>query len=90
MKKVKTTSYEIVNTLITHTKDTIGLSMLEDIGVLKNTDIAIMDLASTGSSIAKKKFIKGFKFTSLEKVPEGAEKTNQKEKTPIDLDELKL
>lgn len=55
MKKVKTTNYEVLNALITHTKDTIGLAMLEDIGILKNTDISIMDLASTGSSIAKKK-----------------------------------
>ena len=68
IKKVKTTNYEIVSALITQAKDQIGLTMLEDIGELKNTDIPIMDLASTGSSIAKKKFISAFVFTDIKKV----------------------
>ena len=68
IKKVKTTNYEIVSALITQTKDQIGLSMLEDIGELKNTDIPIMDVQSTGSSIAKKKFIKAFVFANIEKI----------------------
>ena len=68
IKKVKTTNYEIVSALITSTKDNIGLSMLDDIGVLKNTDIPIMDVASTGSSIAKKKFNHAFIFTDIVEV----------------------
>lgn len=68
IKKVKTTNYEVVTALISKTKDIIGLSMLEDVGVLKNTDISIMDLASTGSSIAKKKFDHAFKFTEIEHI----------------------
>ena len=68
IKKVKTTNYEIVSALITQTKDQIGLSMLEDTGELKNTDIPIMDVQSTGSSIAKKKFIKAFVFANIDKV----------------------
>ena len=67
-KKVKTTNYEIVSALITNTKDKIGLSMLEDIGELKNTDIPIMDLASTGSTIAKKKYLNAFVFADIKKV----------------------
>ena len=68
IKKVKTTNYEIISSLITNTKDQIGLSMLEDIGELKNTDIPIMDLQSTGSAIAKKKFLNAFIFADIEKV----------------------
>ena len=68
IKKVKTTNYEIVSALITNTKDKIGLSMLEDIGELKNTDIPIMDLASTGSTIAKKKYLNAFVFADIKKV----------------------
>ena len=82
IKKVKTTNYEIVSALITQTKDQIGLSMLEDIGELKNTDIPIMDVQSTGSSIAKKKFIKAFVFANIEKVyfDETKEKAPKKDK----------
>lgn len=68
IKKVKTTNYEIVSALITNTKDKIGLSMLEDIGELKNTDIPIMDLASTGSTIAKKKYLNALVFADIKKV----------------------
>ena len=60
------------------TKDQIGLTMLEDIGVLKNTDIPIMDLASTGSSIAKKKFLSAFKFTEIEVVGDAEPKKEPK------------
>ena len=82
IKKVKTTNYEIVSALITQTKDQIGLSMLEDIGELKNTDIPIMDVQSTGSSIAKKKFIKAFVFANIEKIyfDETKEKVPKKDK----------
>ena len=82
IKKVKTTNYEIVSALITQTKDQIGLSMLEDIGELKNTDIPIMDIQSTGSSIAKKKFIKAFIFANIEKMyfDETKEKLPKKDK----------
>ena len=82
MKKVKTTNYEVVNALITHTKDTIGLAMLEDVGILKNSDISIMDLASTGSSIAKKKFIKAFKFAEIIKHVDAPKKKVEKEEKP--------
>lgn len=68
IKKVKTTNYEIVTALITNTKDVIGLAMLEDIGILKNTDISIMDTLSTGGSIAKKKYNHAFKFAEVKKV----------------------
>ncbi|MCH5166434.1 MAG: DNA topoisomerase IV subunit A [Erysipelotrichales bacterium] len=80
LKKVKTTNYEVVSSIITNTKDTIGLAMLEDIGILKNTDIPIMDLASTGSAIAKKKYNYAFKFTEIEKIEEVAAKPKKQKK----------
>lgn len=97
MKKVKTTNYEVINALITHTKDNIGLAMLDDVGILKNTDIPIMDLASTGSTIAKKKYNKAFKFAEVIKhteVPKKKEEkkqaTNEPEQTNLDFDSFKL
>lgn len=86
IKKVKTTNYEIVTALITNTKDVIGLAMLEDIGILKNTDISIMDTLSTGGSIAKKKYDRAFKFAEVKKVEDkkdvkkAVKKTKEEEK----------
>ncbi|MCX4365890.1 MAG: DNA topoisomerase IV subunit A [Bacilli bacterium] len=98
MKKVKTTNYEVINALITHTKDTIGLAMLEDVGILKNTDISIMDMASTGSSIAKKKFNKAFKFAEIIKHVDAPKKKevkkeetkNEPEQTNLNFDSFKI
>ena len=85
IKKIKTTNYEIVASLITNTKDQIGLCMLDDVGILKNTDIPIMDLASTGSTIAKKEFSSAFIFANIEKVyfdesKKTSKKTEEQEK----------
>lgn len=93
IKKVKTTNYEILNALITTVKDTIGLAMLEDVGVLKNADISIMDLQSTGSVISKKKFDNAFKFSEIVHIEEAVkkkEKNKVEEKKDIDLDSLKI
>lgn len=88
IKKVKTTNYEIVQSLITSIKDTIGLTMLEDIGILKNTEIPIMDLSSTGSTIAKKKYLSAFKFTEIETVGDAEiKKTPKKKEEKIDKQE---
>lgn len=89
IKKVKTTNYLITNALITSTKDTIGLSMLEDVGILKNTDIPIMDLASTGSAIAKKKFNHAFRFTDIVKIEEKKPK-KKSEKTKEEAKQEKI
>lgn len=83
IKKVKTTNYEVTSSIITNTKDTIGLAMLEDIGILKNTDIPIMDTLSTGSTIAKKRFDHAFKFTDIKKV-EDKKELQKKTKKPIE------
>ena len=96
IKKVKTTNYEIVTSLITSTKDTLGLTMLEDVGIIKNTDIPIMDLASTGSQIAKKKYNSAFIFANIEKIEDVEQKktpkkeTKKEEQQEISFDDFKI
>ncbi|MCR5223975.1 MAG: DNA topoisomerase IV subunit A [Bacilli bacterium] len=79
IKPVKSTNYEIISALITSTKDMIGLSKLDDVEELKNTDISIMDLASTGSNITKSRYTKAFVITTLKKVDEVEKETKPKE-----------
>ena len=54
IKKVKSFDYKIIKVLLTESKDIIDLVYNDDIKEIKNSDIAIMDLSSTGSSIGKK------------------------------------
>ena len=79
IKKVKSTNYEIVSALITNTKDEIGLSMFEDVNIINNTDISILDLASTGSVIANTSYIKAFVCPSEICEDEIDSKTTEKE-----------
>ena len=79
IKPVKSTNYEIVSALITETKDIIGLEKLEDTEELKNTDISIMDLASTGSNITKSRYTKAYVVATLKKVDEVAKEDKVKE-----------
>ena len=60
IKKVKTTNYELLSAFITNSKDTIGIKCNNDIITLKNSEIPINDLASTGSVITKQKLTKAF------------------------------
>lgn len=84
IKKVKTTNYEIIDSLITTVKDRIGIVIGEDIIEIKNTDIPIMDLASTGSAISKKKIDRVFLFKDIEVIKEAVEvpKTKKVQETP--------
>ena len=84
IKPVKSTNYEIISALITETKDVIGLEKLEDTEEIKNTDISIMDLASTGSNITKSRYTKAFIVATLKKVDEvpKEEKVKTKEVKP--------
>ena len=54
IKKVKSTNYEVLNAFITNKNDNI-LLIGDEINTIKNTDIPIMDQASTGSTISKEK-----------------------------------
>ncbi len=54
-KKMKTVTYRVLNALGTNSRDLILTKADSDIRIIKNSDIAIMDLASTGSNISKYK-----------------------------------
>lgn len=53
LKKVKSVHYEILNVLPMNSKDTLVMKSDTEISSIKNSDIAILDLASTGSTISK-------------------------------------
>ncbi len=53
IKKVKSTNYEIINAFLSKTKDLIGYISGEETNEIKNTDIPIMDIQSTGSIYTK-------------------------------------
>ncbi len=55
IKKVKTVNYELIKVLSLQAKDTIILKSDSEIKEIKNSDIAIFDLTSTGSTITKRK-----------------------------------
>jgi topoisomerase-4 subunit A len=79
IKPVKSTNYEIISALITDTKDIIGLAKIDDVEEIKNTDISILDLASTGSNITKSRFTKAFIIATLKKVDEVPKDSKVKE-----------
>ncbi len=55
IKKTKTVSYNILNAFITDSKSHLSLKAGDQIKQIKNSEISIMDLASTGSSVTKEK-----------------------------------
>ena len=69
IKKVKSTTYEIVNAFITNKNTNIGL-VGEDTTIIKSTDIPIMDEVSTGSTITKDNIRYIFKDSELLEISE--------------------
>lgn len=65
MKKVKSVDYKITHAYITEARSEIGIKSDSEIRVLKNSDISIMDLNSTGSNISKYKIDDSFEITQL-------------------------
>ncbi len=57
LKKVKTTNYFVQNAYLTNSKDIIGIREDEEIKFIKNSEIPIMDLISTGSVLSKKEVL---------------------------------
>jgi len=53
MKKVKSVSYEVLNVLPMDSRDILVLKSDSELKEIKNSEIAIMDISSTGSSISK-------------------------------------
>ena len=69
IKKVKSTTYEIINAFIADKNTNIGL-LGEDINIIKSTDIPIMDEVSTGSTITKDNIKYIYKDTVLTEISE--------------------
>lgn len=55
LKKTKTVTYKVLNAFATSARDLVLTKADSEINIFKNSDIAIMDLASTGSNISKYK-----------------------------------
>jgi len=68
MKKVKTQDYHIIDAFTSESRDNICLKSDSEIREIKNSDIAIMDTQSTGSSISKYMVEKVFVKVNIEKV----------------------
>jgi topoisomerase-4 subunit A len=71
IKKVKSSPYLVINSFTTNSKDIICIKSDSEIREIKNSDISIMDLTSTGSNISKYNidgvFIKTLKTSYLKK-----------------------
>ncbi len=55
LKKTKTVSYQVLNSFASTSRDLVLTEADNEINIFKNSDIAIMDLQSTGSNISKYK-----------------------------------
>ncbi|MBR1413187.1 MAG: DNA topoisomerase IV subunit A [Bacilli bacterium] len=89
MKKTKTVTYNITDAFVSDIKDIICLKEDSDIKEIKTSEIKLMDLESTGSSIGKKNIDKAFKKVNLASYEESDEKIKTEEKTvnlTLDLD----
>jgi len=81
IKKVKSTNYEITEALAISTHDTIGLKIDGEFKEMKATELPIMDLSSTGSSVSKHPLEDAFVIAPLftSKLDESKAKSTQPE-----------
>lgn len=82
IKKVKTNPYDIINVLAVNNQTTIGVKVDGDIKEIKTTEIGIMDLSSTGSTISKQTIDDIF---VVSEVIEAKKEEKDEEKTEIEL-----
>ena len=87
LKKTKTVTYKVLNAFATNSRDLILTKVDSDINIFKNSDIAILDLASTGSNISKYKLDKASIVAMKEKIEAKEEK---KEEEPLKKEPKKL
>lgn len=94
IKKVKSVSYEILTVIEGTIKSEITYITEDGKSFIKNTDIPIMDLASTGSSISKKQILDALEtvtLTSLVLQDEvEVESVKEEEVVQFTLDDFKL
>ena len=85
LKKVKSTKYEISFAFLTNSKDEIGYITGEDTNLLKNSDIPIMDVQSTGSVYTKLNVSDVFVIKNMKNIDENSFVVKQEEKTNEEL-----
>ena len=85
LKKVKSTKYEISFAFLTNSKDEIGYITGEDTNLLKNSDIPIMDVQSTGSVYTRLNVSNVFVIKNMKNIDENSFVVKQEEKTNEEL-----
>ena len=87
LREVKTNPHKVVKTLLTGSKDVVGIKNISDIDVIKCSDIPIMDRYSTGSAMIKN-IVDVFSIKKLEDNTEVIEETPVILKENVSLDEI--
>lgn len=93
IKKVKSVNYEILCILDTSARSEIVYITEENKMTIKNSEIPIMDLASTGSTITKKQIVDAMvevQLESLEEKKEDVTAAEKEEPVQFTLDDFKL
>ncbi len=90
IKKVKSVNYEIENVLISNSKSEFTIIFEDDKKEVKNSEIPIMDISSTGSQLTKKKIIYTLEKVKLESFLEIKEKEVEEQQVSFDLNDFKL
>ncbi len=65
IKKVKSTNYKVTNAISVNNRDVISIKTDGDFKEIKTTELSIMDLSSTGSTISKTAIEESFKVAEL-------------------------
>ena len=65
IKKVKSTNYKITNAISVNNRDIVSIKTDGDFKEIKTTELPIMDLSSTGSTISKTQIEDSFKVAEL-------------------------
>ena len=79
LRDVKTNPYKVISAIITENKGHIGLKKLDDIDIIKNTEIPISDRYKTGSTISKQNIDKVFITKNLETLDDKSEGIEKQE-----------
>ena len=96
IKKVKSTNYKITNAISVNNRDVVSIKTDGDFKEIKTTELPIMDLSSTGSTISKTAIEDSFKVAELVErkielnVTEETKKQPEEEITNNEVEELEL
>ena len=95
IKKVKSTNYKITNAISVNNRDVVSIKTDGDFKEIKTTELPIMDLSSTGSTISKTTIEESFKVAELVErkielnVTEG-QKLKPKDESTNEVEEIEL